>query len=282
MFGYIQVNRQELNETDTVDYQAYYCGLCRELSRIAGWRGRFALNYDMTFLIILLSGLYELEHEDTEFTCVIHPTKRRLAYRNEATTYCAKMNVVLAYHNLMDDYYDTHDYKKLQMAKAYKKAYLKIKEEYPNKVAAVEQMMEEIQMAEARCEENLDLVSGYMGNMLGELFVWKTEDIWADDLRAMGYYMGKFIYMMDAYDDMAEDEKHRNYNPFLIKKQKNPECSEVFCQQILESMVSECAKAFECMPILQHASILRNILYSGIWTKYEYKQIKLGRRETKE
>ena len=281
MFGYINANLETMEEDDIRDYKAYYCGLCRELKKLAGLKGQMLLNYDMTFLIVLLSGLYELENESYTFTCPVHPLKKRLCYVNDATRYCAKMNIVLGYHNLMDDYVDSGNRKKRNFALSLQKAYDAIRAEYPEKVEAVECLMVRTREAEHRREENMDIMAGYMGEMLGTLFDWK-QDEWHKGLTDMGYYMGKFIYIMDAYDDLEADEKKHRYNPLLLKKNCNRECYETFCQQALTSMVAECAKSFERMPILQHAEILRNILYSGVWTKYEYKQIKLGRRANKE
>ena len=40
-------------------------------------------------------------------------------------------------------------------------------------------------------------------------------------------------------------------------------------EQILTMMMSECAREFEKLPIVEYVDILRNVLYSGIWTKYE-------------
>ena len=33
-------------------------------------------------------------------------------------------------------------------------------------------------------------------------------------------------------------------------------------------MMSECARAFERLPIVKDAEILRNIIYAGVWTKF--------------
>ena len=106
MFGYIYVNRKELSEEDRKDYQSYYCGLCQALRKSSGVKGQVLLNYDMTFLIILLSGLYELENKEEEFFCPLHPGKKKIAYINEVTQYASDMNVLLSYHNLLDDWED--------------------------------------------------------------------------------------------------------------------------------------------------------------------------------
>ena len=78
MFGYIYVNRKELSEEDRKDYQSYYCGLCQVLKKSSGVKAQMLLNYDMTFLILLLSGLYELENKEEEFFVRFTPVKRKL------------------------------------------------------------------------------------------------------------------------------------------------------------------------------------------------------------
>ena len=103
MFGYININRNELSEEDQRIYQSYYCGLCKKLKELCGKRGQILLSYDITFLIVLLTGLYEVEGKVDEFVCAVHPTKRRQMCQNEITEYAAAMNVMLAYHNLIHD-----------------------------------------------------------------------------------------------------------------------------------------------------------------------------------
>jgi len=95
----------------------------------------------------------------------------------------------------------------------------------------------------------------------------------------MGFYMGKFIYLLDAYEDLKQDQKKGNYNPLAYVQMESKEEYETFCRSTLTCLMAECAKSFERMPILQHAEILRNILYSGVWTKYEY--LKLKEKKTK-
>ena len=125
--------------------------------------------------------------------------------------------------------------------------------------------------AETRKETNLDVVAGLSGELLGEIFAWK-EDMWAEELKCLGFYMGKFIYIMDAYEDRKSDEKKAAFNPLIAMEQENEADFETLCKLILTSMMSECAKSFERLPVLLHADILRNVLYSGVWSRYEYIQ----------
>ena len=152
------------------------------------------LNYDMTFLILLLSGLYELENKEEEFFCPLHPGKKKIAYINEATQYASDMNVVLSYHNLLDDWQDEKNYPKHVISIMLKKDYARISRKYPRQVEAVEAYMRKLNMLESKRETNLDAIAGLTGEMLGEIFSWK-DDIWAEELHWILY--GK-IHLSDG------------------------------------------------------------------------------------
>ena len=168
MFGYININQKIMTEENRKAYQAYYCGLCQRLKSNCGAKGQMLLNYDMTFLIVLLTGLYELTNESSEITCALHPTRKRQVWINEATDYAADMNLIVAYHNLIDDWKDEKAYTKKAFAKMLDKDYARVIEKYPRQVHAVEEFMRKTDEVEARGETNLDVVAGLTGEMLGE------------------------------------------------------------------------------------------------------------------
>ena len=93
--------------------------------------------------------------------------------------------------------------------------------------------------------------------------------------------MGKFIYLMDAYEDYDADMQKGAYNPLILQMKERDEDMDTFIRLLLTSMMSECAKSFERLPILLHADILRNVLYSGVWSKYEFLQLKKKKAEEK-
>ena len=76
-----------------------------------------------------------------------------------------------------------------------------------------------------------------------------------------------FIYLMDAYEDIDDDIANACYNPFMQFRER--EDFDDYCKQILTMMIAECSREFEKLPILTHAEILRNILYSGVWCRFE-------------
>ncbi|MCC8141817.1 MAG: DUF5685 family protein [Lachnospiraceae bacterium] len=277
MFGYISANIKSLSEENKEQYQAYYCGLCRVLRQDSGLKAQMLLNYDMTFLIILLTGLYELETEESTFLCPLHPRNRKTIYINEASRYASDMNILLSYNNLVDDWKDDKSYPKHVYSMMLKKEYQRLSEKYPKQAQVLEQYMGRLELLETQGEQNIDAISGLTGEMLGDIFAWR-DDIWSEELHCLGFYMGKFIYLMDAYEDLEQDVKKNEYNPFSGLAKEKPEDYETLSKLILTSMMTECAKSFERLPILLHADILRNILYSGVWSKYEYLQLKKQKR----
>jgi hypothetical protein len=278
MFGYINVNAKELSKENKEIYQSYYCGLCKALSKSCGTKGQMLLNYDVTFLVVLLTGLYEPEETGKKFVCALHPLKKRTCSVNQITEYAADMNVMLAYFNLVDDWKDERQISKKAMASMLQKDYERLARKYPRQSDAIEHYIQKLSEYEEAGECNIDLVAGLTGEVLGELFAWK-QDEWYDELKTLGFYLGKFIYLMDAYEDLDKDTKRDAYNPLRELKKEHADDFECIVKLMMTSMMSECAKSFERLPILMHADILRNIIYSGVWSKYEYIQMRKKKRE---
>ena len=274
MFGYVTVNKEELKIKEWNRYHAYYCGLCHALKDVAGTKARMTVSYDMTFLAMLLDDLYDPQKTEGQRRCVVHPVGKQAFIKSEASVYAAKMNLLLCYDNLLDDWRDEHNVLSAAGAAAIRNVRMKIAAEYPRQTRAVESYIERLSVCEEKRETNLDVAAGLTGEMLGELFVWK-EDEWQGELRGLGFYMGKFIYLMDAYEDMEKDARHGNYNPFLLCRgnQNNKELAE----SSLNLMAASAAEHFERLPLVENLEILRNILYAGIWGKFE--QIKAKREK---
>ncbi|QOV19099.1 hypothetical protein INP51_14255 [Blautia liquoris] len=266
MFGYVMINKEELKLKDYQKYQAFYCGVCQELKESYGQSGRLTLTYDMTFLAILLTSLYERKTDRQKRFCAVHPVKKHPCLRNEYTSYAADMNVLLAYYNLMDDWEDENKKASYAAAKLLEKSVRNITEKYPRQTRAVLDYLKKIHECEKDNSQDLDLASGLTGEVLGELYV-TGDDIWSEDLRELGFYIGKFIYLMDAFEDLEKDKKSGNYNPLKFIEDTSDFQNTV--EEILKMMAASASKAFERLPIIENVDILRNILYIGIWTKYD-------------
>ncbi len=267
MFGYVVIDKKSLTKEQIQNYKNYYCGLCAALKREYGAIGQMTLNFDLTFVALLLSDLYEYEEKAEQFTCTIHPLTKHFRYANEYIDYCADMTVLLAYYKALDDLKD--EGKKLP-EKALRKAFEKAKAKYPKKDAFIAQKLDEISSLEEQKCTNVDLISGLFGEIMKEIFLYRR-DMWEEPLGNMGYFLGKFIYLMDACMDLPQDLKKNLYNPFASGYDHEAVVAS------LEDMISHCVREYERLPIITNDIILKNVLYSGVWLNYESRY----RREAK-
>lgn len=268
MFGYVIAHKPELKMREFYKYKAYYCGLCKVLKEKYGFLGQMTLTYDMTFLIILLTSLYESESKVEEKRCIVHPMKKQKMLYNEITEYAADMNMVLTYFKLLDDWKDEKSKVGLAGVHALRKTYLELEVKYPEKCHVIQKCMKRLARCEADQEENIDLVARYFGELMSELFVYK-KDVWEKTLRKMGFYLGKFIYIMDAYDDVEKDMEQGNYNA-LISLYGKTDFDDI-CRDMMNYVLAECTSQFERLPCVEDAEILRNILYAGVWSRFDKK-----------
>lgn len=281
MFGYVTIDKPELKVKEFYRYKAFYCGLCRTLKEEYGLRGRMTLTYDMTFLILLLTSLYESSTREYASHCPLHPVKKIPILQNEISQYGAKMNILLAYFNFEDDWKDDKSFLGLSGVHLFRKKAVQICKEYPRQAQAIKKQLRLLTMYEEQGIGDIDMAAGAFGALMEELFVYRR-DMWEENLRKFGFYLGKFIYLMDAYDDLPEDSKTNSYNPLKQVKEACKSGAEYETQvhQMLLMMMGEATGAFEKLPCLQDGEILRNILYSGVWSKYN--KIQKERQENKE
>ncbi len=266
MFGYVVMNKPEIRFKDFDLYRSFYCGLCRELREKYGISGQITLTYDMTFVVVLLSALYEPPTQKGTTRCVIHPVCKQPVRKNAATEYGADMNVLLTYYKCMDDWEDEKKFAALGYGKILQRKNNQLSYRYPEKAEKIRKLLEELSQMEKAGETDIDKMSGCFGRIMEEIFAWKT-DVWEDSLRRMGFYLGKFIYILDAYDDVEKDVKNGNYNPFAEKYIMKGFDEQV--RQLLIMMMAQTCREFEKLPIIKYTDILRNILYSGVWCRFE-------------
>lgn len=266
MFGYIVVNKPELKIKDFDTYRSFYCGLCQTLHKQSGRLGQISLNYDLAFLAILLSGLYEPTQERKHIRCFMHPVHKREIILDPYMQYAADMTIVLTYLKCDDDWKDERSVTRHMYQKLLQKRYDAIKMQYPDKIERIVSALEAIHVCEQQQITDLDQLSSLFGKVMAEVVCLKKDE-WHDTLYRMGDYLGRFIYIMDAYDDIENDVKQQQFNPFMHSYTKDGFDKRV--KDILELMMVHCSEAFEVLPILTYQDILRNILYSGVWGKFE-------------
>ncbi|MBR5301722.1 MAG: hypothetical protein IKU38_02700 [Clostridia bacterium] len=267
MLGVMMVRKDELKFREYDRYRGYYCGLCRAIGKRCGSVCRMALSFEMTFLAMLHTSLYEPETVCGRHRCLFHPVSRQLMLSNEAIDYAADLSAIISYYDLRDGWEDERRVDRLAASEALRRAAKRAGERLPRQKAAVERYVKLLHEIEQKNDQNLDAAANLTGEMLAELYVMR-EDVYAKDLRELGFYLGKFIYLCDSFEDIERDIKKKNYNPLILRYAD--EAFDANCEQMLSDMMARAALAFERLPLLEDAEIMRNILYSGIWLRFEH------------
>ena len=262
MFGYVRPNLADMTEADQQRYRTHYCGLCHAIGARHGQLARMALTFDLTYLTIFLGSLYEPEEASGEGKCIPHPVKPHVWARSKVTDYAADMTIALTYHKLLDDWRDDRNLAAKGASAWLKKAYAKVSAAYPRQCQTIERTLRDLTAVEKRRDPSPDAAARCFGELMAELFVM-DEDYWSGALRAFGYSLGRYIYLLDATCDYDKDVTSGSYNPVILME-KRPEDM----RDILELLLGDASAAFERLPLIQDEEILRNILYSGVWQGY--------------
>lgn len=274
MFGLVTASVKELGAEEQRRYSAVYCGICRAIRVRHSQAARLALSYDMAFLALLLTSMYEPEEISGGRACALHPMKPRPWAGSDAIDYAADMNVALAYYKALDDWKDDGSAKGKLMAKAFRRHMAAIEEQYPRQCEAIRSCIEALSALEKENCPSPDAGANRFGELMGELFAWR-EDYWSPHMRLLGHYLGRFIYLADAAVDYRRDAKKGKYNPFLAMG--GGEDFEKWEQYLVLAMAG-CTKVYEMLPLVREKRILDNILYSGVWVNYRRAQ-KESRKE---
>lgn len=266
MFGYVTANVDALSEDDLKAYRGIYCGLCRSLKERYGSLSRIMLTYDMTFLILVLSSLYDEQYSEENGRCIIHPKTEHLFSINTITQYATDMSIALVHNKFIDDWNDDKKLSAKLAAGITQKDYNKVCLKYPRQCGVIEKCLAELTKIEHEGVSVPDAPAGIFGELLAEIFIYE-EDEYSDTLRQVGRLLGEFIYIMDAWDDLASDIKKEKYNPLTFMPSEN-------VKPILTMLISDCAEKLFSLPLKQNINVIKNIIYSGVWMRYNLKENK--------
>ncbi len=273
MFGYVNIFKDELKVKDYDIYRSYYCGLCKSLGKEFSGRARLSLNYDFTFLALVLSSLSDNKEDIKYENCFIHPVSKRPVLKdNEYLTYSAYMSIIVTYFKLKDDLSDNKDIKSFLSYIMFKSHFKKAKKKYPKKCDKIKKCIEELNEKEKENCSDIDEVSDCFGRLLSEVFLIDCiNDPQKRVLKDFSYQLGRFIYIIDALDDIKKDIDNKNYNPFIKKYSYNNEDASEFkkrvCSEydlIVTLTLERIASSFELIDFKKNRSILENIVYLGL------------------
>ncbi|MGN9161498.1 MULTISPECIES: DUF5685 family protein [unclassified Clostridium] len=279
MFGYVTPYKMELKIKDYEMFKAYYCGLCISIKNNFSNLCRMTLNYDMTFLGILLDSLEYSKHKYVVTKCIAHPMKKKpKVIDNRALDYAAFCNVSLVYYKLLDDYNDDNSLSKKFISMYIKKFINKSKEDLSPILVNIEENIKKLSFLEKSGEIiSIDELSDPFASLTAFIvsYYYKDETFY-NELYDLGYNLGRWIYIIDAFDDLKEDmEKHKfnainkafnvenlPYEDLIIKEGNRIEFN-------LIMSANSTSEALDKLPINKNKDLLFNILQLGLMNKIE-------------
>lgn len=264
MFGYIYPVKLDLTFREFHKFKAYYCGVCKSIQGNFGNIERMSVNYDITFLAILLSAVYVEIDETTYDTCILDPFTKKKVIRNEIVEYCAFMNILLGYYKILDNVKDEKNLAFKVIQKIMNRTYQKSALQYPEKDRILRAFHEQIGKMEERTVATVDEYLDLFGNALAEVFEYRSGDEHSETLRNLGYEIGRYVYLMDSVDDFARDQKRKNFNP--LNNCKNSGMKH-FSEEKAEEILIKINQLLPKLKLKQSQGILNNILEFGLRKK---------------
>jgi len=282
VFGYIRPQKSELLVREYEQYKGVYCSLCRQLGKSYGVASRLTLSYDCTFYALMLFAFSPECPGFQSGRCVVNPLKK-CTYCNtgvvELTTASA-LSVIMTYHKVKDDIADSHFLGKLRgymvlpfAAHARKKA----ARDFPQIDSIVSTAMVEQQAVEHGEHSSIDSSAEPTAKMLQRVFE-TIDDMNQDNqsskrriLSQFGYFLGRWVYLIDAADDIVKDIKSKSFNPFIVKYDLNESSTakelegvRAYTNQALNSTLSQLVSALNILDLQHFNSIIENVILKGL------------------
>ncbi len=268
LFGYIKPYRPELKIREAEEYRSIYCGLCKELGKSYGIFAKMTLSYDFAFMAMLFMSIEdEICPRFEKCTCMAHPFKKQcLCEQNRATSLAAKAAMILIYYKLLDNIKDKGFFNKIKAlclmpfaASARKKALAMGKEAVIIDNAAAE-MIAAQQKLESECCSIADMAAQPTALFLQRVITLINKEDCQRVLERFGYLLGRYIYLCDAMDDLEDDRKKGNYNPFIYAQENA--LAEAKAAVFLTT--AELSEDLALLPLDRYKEIVENIVYMGL------------------
>lgn len=268
MFGYVRPALNRLTAEEKELYQSAYCGLCHTMGKRHGWLARFTLNYDFTLLALLH---YCGSASEGTFCrrCPAHPFRKpRVCICGEALDAAADDSMILTWHKLSDDVADhgffgglPARFLRVLLRRGYKRAAL-ARPEFDKRVS---EEMERLSALETARSPQLDRVADTFARILTAA----ADDCSAGSPRRRAmeqllYHLGRWIYLIDAWDDLADDCKKGRYNPLDARFGGNAVGEREYVETTITHSMRLIHSAVNLLELGPWQSVIENVLYIGL------------------
>jgi len=267
MFGYVRPALDRLSEEQKDAYQSAYCGLCHALGRRHSWMARMTLQFDFTFLAILLTA-EEGTGECSLKRCPVHPFRKpKNCVAGGAVDVAADQSVILTWHKLSDDVDDHGFFTGLPYRFArrlFRRAYRGAARAQPEFDAQVREGLARLRELEKEKSPQLDRAADAFACILARAAQAVTTDGAKRALEQLLYHLGRWIYLMDAWDDLDEDKKRGRYNPLDARFGGQARENREYLETTATHSLRLTGAAASLLELGRWTPIVENILYSGL------------------
>ena len=267
MFGYVRPALNRLDREQKDAYQSAYCGLCHALGRRHGLLARLTLQYDFAFLAILLTaGAGGGERMCRR--CPAHPFRRpRRCLAGGQLDAAADQSVILAWHKLSDDVADHGFFAGLPcrfLRFLFRRACRRAAAAQPDFDRQVREGLARLGELERERSPRLDRAADAFARILACAAQAVPRE---GERRAMGqllYHLGRWIYLMDGWDDLEEDKKRGRYNPLDARFGGQARDSRDYLETTAAHSLRLAGSAAELPELGEWAPVVENVLYIGL------------------
>ena len=274
MFGYVLPDKPNMFMKDYAQYRAFYCGLCKSIGKKCGQLMRFSTNYDITFLNVLYHALFDVDVLIKEETCVLGPFKKKpIVKDDEYTQTIIDINNILGHYKCVDDIIDDKSASKWMFDKMLLKKHYKRSKKNLDKIdELVKHGYEDLRELERDNCASIDRVADPFANIMKGIAKELFEDKYTEDIGEMMYALGKWVYLVDAIDDIDDDFKEKKFNLFLVNYDYIDKKSFLIennskLSYALQNCYKTICENFEKIKVKKYEGVLTNILWYGIKAK---------------
>lgn len=270
MFGYVNIDKPNIMVKDFTIYRAFYCGLCVAIGRNYGNVKRLLTNYDVTFLTIFTHAILSKEIEINNTGCILSPKKKTIVKRNDLMDRMANISILLASYKLDDDIVDTKKLSKKSAKAILNRAIKKAKAREPQIATVISKRLIELSALEKENCPSIEKVAEPFAYMIQDITKILLGDKCNNYCESLMFSLGKWIYLMDAIDDIESDKKANCYNPFIaagysiVDKEQFLRDNNSTLSFLLHATENIIKNNYEGINITKYEGVITNILWYGL------------------
>lgn len=283
MFGYIYPFKPDLKMRYYDIFKSYYCSLCHEIKKNYGNIPRVSINFDTTFMAIFLDSFSNNKQTIQKKTCIIHPVEKKFIIKNNPSiNYASHITIILTHNKIIDDINDENNLFSRVIFPIFNKYIQKLPTQFDEIKKNVSDNLNDLKKLETSDNEiSIDEFSHPFANLTKNIFSFyaKFKNFNKDyfiDMENIGYNLGKWIYLIDAFNDMEKDFKNNSFNPILkIHKISSKNKDKIDIIELKKSIQSDfsslltyinfkCLEHFKNLSIEKNYDLIENILQLGM------------------